>query len=114
MDSRARWVLAALWVVNFTASVQFLIVAPILPRIGEQLHVHTDSLGVLVTAYAAAVGVFALVGGPISDRFGRRPILVAGAAIMAMALLAHGLVGTVPQLMAVRSLAGVGSGLLSG
>ena len=42
-------------------------------RIGEALDVPQGQLGTLVSGYAMAVALFALIAGPISDRFGRRP-----------------------------------------
>jgi len=107
-------ILFALWVLNFAVSAQFLVVTPILPVIRDQLGVAEDWLGLLITTYAIGVGVFSLVAGPVSDRFGRRIILVVGAVGMTVALLLHGLAVTFPLLLGVRLLAGAGSGLLSG
>jgi predicted MFS family arabinose efflux permease len=107
-------IVAVLWMVNFTVSAQFLIIAPILPRIEEQLGVAEHLLGTLVTAYAIAVGVFALAAGPVSDRYGRRFILLLGTAVMTGALALHGLADSYATLLLVRALAGAGGGLLSG
>ena len=63
-------VLSALWLMTFAASSQAMIVAPILPRIGEELGVGDALLGTLITAYALAAGAMALIAGPISDRIG--------------------------------------------
>lgn len=107
-------IVAALWLLNFTTSAQVLIVAPILPRVEEQLSVDPAWLGVIITAYAASMSVFALVAGPISDRFGRRTILLVGAAWMTLALVAHVFATSLGTLVAVRAVAGAASGLLSG
>lgn len=115
MDRRpTALTLLALWVLNFTTAVQFLIVAPILPRIAEALHVEEALLGTLVTAYALSFGVFALIAGPVSDHIGRRRVLLWGSGGMTLALLAHGLTTTFPTLLAARAFAGVCSGALSG
>ncbi len=107
-------VLGALALVLFTTSAQFLIVSPILPRIAEELHVPEARLGALVTAYAVAVGGFAFLAGPVSDRLGRRTILRYGTAWMAIALLLHGFASTFESLLALRFLAGTASGFLGG
>ncbi|MEZ4318476.1 MAG: MFS transporter [Myxococcota bacterium] len=107
-------VLASLALVLFTTSAQFLIVSPILPRIAEDLSVPEDRLGVLVTAYAIAVGGFAFLSGPVSDRLGRRTILRFGTLWMGVALLLHGLATTFELLVALRFLAGTASGFLGG
>ncbi|MCB9665368.1 MAG: MFS transporter [Alphaproteobacteria bacterium] len=107
-------ILAALWALNFATSVQFLIVAPILPRIGEQLDVPEASLGAVVTAYAVGFGIAGLLAGPISDWAGRRKVLVVGSGAMALALLAHGVTTTFAGLLAARFAGGLAAGALSG
>lgn len=108
------WTLVALWALNFTTAAQFLIVAPILPRIAEVLDVDQGMLGVLITAYALTFGVTALIAGPISDHIGRRKILLVGTLGMTLALLLHGSATTFLRLLEVRAFAGLCSGLLSG
>lgn len=103
-----------LFLVMFTVASQFLIVAPVLPRIGEVLVVEDRWLGMLVSGYGAAVAVFAIVAGPVSDRVGRRAILRFGSAWMAVALLLHGLADSFASLLLLRVLAGAGSGIMSG
>ena len=111
---RVGAIVFALWLVLFTSSSQFLIVAPVLPRIGEALAVPEAHLGTLVTGYAAAVAFFAILAGPISDRFGRRLVLRVGSISMAIALLLHGIADTFELLLSLRVLAGMASGILSG
>lgn len=91
-----------------------MIIAPILPRISEQLAVSESLLGTLVTAYAVMVGVCALVTGPISDKIGRRKILLIGTGMMTLALLLHGFVTNYTSFLIVRGLAGAAGGILSG
>lgn len=91
-----------------------MIIAPILPRISEQLAVSEGLLGTLVTAYAVMVGVCALITGPISDKIGRRKILLIGTATMTLALFLHGLVTNYFTFLIVRGLAGAAGGILSG
>ena len=97
-------ILLILWLVMFTVSSQFLIIAPLLPRIEVTLGVDPSWLGYLVTAYAAAVGSFAIVAGPVSDRFGRRRILQLGTAGFAGALLLHGFADSFASMLAILSL----------
>jgi predicted MFS family arabinose efflux permease len=107
-------VVFTLWLLVFAAGTQAMLVAPIIPQIAAQLGVEEARLGVLVTSYAVAVGAFALVTGPISDRVGRRTVLLVGTALMAVALALHGLADTYLSLVAVRALAGVAGGVLNG
>lgn len=110
---RPALMLAALWSLNFAASAQFLVVTPLLPVIEQQLQVREDLLGLLVTAYAIGVGVTALIGGPLSDRIGRRRILLVGSAWMSTALLLHAFAVDFWLLMLIRLIAGGASGLIA-
>ncbi len=107
-------VLIALWLLVFASSAQVLIIAPILPRIGEELTIDESLLGTLITAYTVAQAIFALIIGPISDRIGRRPVLLLGTAAMLIALLLHALPDDYLSMVAVRALAGAAGGLLTG
>lgn len=117
-DDDAIWprmpMLLTLWLLMFTLSSQFLIVAPILPEIGEALDIPQAMRGTLITGYAIAVAFFALVAGPISDRFGRRLVLRAGTTFMALALLLHTFAFDFASLLALRIFAGSASGMMSG
>lgn len=106
--------LAALWLTVFAASSQVIIVSPLLPDIARALVVPQERLGLVVTAYAVMLGLFAFVAGPVSDRVGRRRILLVGTAALSAMLLLHGLAHTFAALVAVRALAGAAAGLLSG
>lgn len=113
-QTQDRFIIFALWLLVFAASSQIMIISPILPRIGEQLGINETLQGTLVTAYAVLVGVMALVMGPISDKIGRRKILLIGSGGMAIALALHGVAVNYISLLTVRSLAGMAGGVLSG
>jgi predicted MFS family arabinose efflux permease len=98
----------------FTAASQTIIVTPILPIIGEALSVAEGQLGWLITVYSWVLAVAALVMGPISDRIGRRRVLLIGSGALAGALAMHGLVETFEGLLLARALAGAAGGMLSG
>ena len=104
----------ALWLLVFAASSQIMIIAPILPRIGEELGIAESVLGTLISAYSLMVGAFAIISGPISDKIGRRRILLLGTGIMTGALLLHHFVVGYYSFLAVRVCAGVAGGVLSG
>ena len=107
-------VIAALWLLMFSASSQLMILAPILPQVGKQLSIPESIQGTLITAYALMLGVFAVVMGPISDKIGRRRILLWGTGSMAVALGLHNLVFDYSSFLIVRALAGAAGGVLSG
>ncbi len=91
-----------------------MIISPILPLIGEELDIADAALGTLVSAYALMVGIFAIISGPISDKIGRRRILLLGTGTMTVALVMHVFVKDYASFLAVRIFAGVAGGVLSG
>lgn len=106
--------LSALWLTVFAASSQVIIVSPLLPDIARALVVPQERLGLIVTSYAVMLGLFAFVAGPVSDRVGRRRILLWGSAAMGVTLGLHAFATSYASLVGVRALAGAAGGLLSG
>ena len=104
----------ALWLLVFSSASQTMIISPILPMIGDQLGIADGALGTLVSAYSIMVGTFAIISGPISDKVGRRRMLMMGAGTMTLALSLHGLVVGYVSFLAVRVFAGMAGGMLSG
>jgi len=107
-------ILFGLWLLLFSSSSQIMIISPILPEIGRALNIAESIQGTLVTAYAVAVGIFALLIGPVSDRIGRRKVLIMGTGFMAISLALHAFATNYASLLALRCLAGIGGGILSG
>lgn len=107
-------VLFALWLMVFSASSQVMIMSPMLPRIGEELQIGEALQGLLITSYAVFLSIFALITGPISDKFGRRIVLLVGCGSMAIALLMHAAADSFVSLLAMRAVAGAAGGMLSG
>jgi predicted MFS family arabinose efflux permease len=103
-----------LWLLVFSSASQTMIIAPILPLIGDELGIPDAALGTLVSAYSLMVGVFAILAGPVSDRIGRRRILLLGCAGMTAALVLHIFAVDYFSFLFVRVLAGSAGGVLSG
>lgn len=110
---RPVMVLPTLALLVFVSGTQVVAVAPLLPRIGVQLGVREALLGTIMTADAVLFGLVAFGAGPVSDTVGRRRVLLAGVALLAIALLAHAAVVGYRSLLLVRAAAGVGGGMLS-
>ncbi len=107
-------IIFALWLLVFGASSQVMIISPILPRIHEQLGTPLQALGSLVTIYAVMVGLFAIITGPLSDKIGRRKVLLIGSGSISFFLILHALVDSFTGLLIVRAFAGMAGGVLSG
>ena len=64
------------------------IVVPSLPAMARDLGASIATIQLTVTLYLLAVGAGQLIYGPLSDRFGRRPLLMGGLALYAVSSLA--------------------------
>src|SRR5580700_8370562 len=86
------------------------IIAPLFPAMARDLHLNYQDQGIIVGILGVAWGVFAVVGGGLSDRFGRRRVLVP--AIVAFSLLSglNGLASGLAGLLVIRALMGVSEG----
>jgi predicted MFS family arabinose efflux permease len=107
-------VLFALWLMVFSSGTQVMLITPIFPRVREQLGIGDGALGTLIAVDAVMLGLVALVAGPISDRIGRRRILLIGCGLLAVALALHALAFDYVSLLVVRAFAGAAGGILSG
>ncbi|MBF4588992.1 MULTISPECIES: multidrug effflux MFS transporter [unclassified Curtobacterium] len=81
---------------------------PAFPEMTTELQTSATTVQLTLTAFLVGVTVGQLVFGPLSDRFGRVPPLVAGAALCVLASAAAVLAPTVGVLVAARLLQGLG------
>jgi MFS transporter, DHA1 family, multidrug resistance protein len=76
---------------------------PALPTIGVALQILNENHGQwIVTAYLVGVGCGQLFWGQLSDRYGRRPVLLIGLAVYAVAAVLSGLTTSFSTLLAWR------------
>lgn len=81
---------------------------PAFPIIGRTLRVANENhVQWIVTAYMTGLGVGQLFWGMISDRFGRRPILIGGLWLYVLAALLCGLAGSFHELLGWRFVHGL-------
>ncbi len=67
------------------------------------------SVQLTFSAYVVAYGALQLIYGPLSDRLGRRPVLMAGLALAGVGSLAAALSTDMPMLIAARAIQGAGA-----
>jgi DHA1 family bicyclomycin/chloramphenicol resistance-like MFS transporter len=85
------------------------IVVPALPQMANRLASDVATIQLTVTVYLLALAAGQLVMGPLSDRFGRRPVVLAGLALTAAASVLAISVGTVGALIVARVLQAFGA-----
>ncbi len=87
--------------------VGFGMILPLLPFYAESLHASRVTIGLLFASYSLAQMVCAPWLGRLSDRFGRRPLMLVSIAGSAAAHLLFAAAGGLGMLFVARSLAGV-------
>src|SRR5580765_2209775 len=85
----------------------FGIVIPLLPIYAEQMHATPFAAGMLIAVYSAMQLLFAPVWGRLSDRIGRRPVLLVSLAGSAVSYLLLAGAWSLEVLFAARILAGI-------
>ena len=85
----------------------FGIVIPILPFYIDRFGASGSSLGLLMASFAVMQFMFAPIWGSISDRYGRKPVLIIGVMGNALSHLLFGLSTQLWMLFAARTLAGI-------
>ena len=83
---------------------------PAMPLLAVALDAPAASAQLTLSSLIIAFGVSQLFWGPLSDRFGRRPMLLAGLALYSAAALAAALAPAMDWLIAARTLQGIGMG----
>ncbi|HET9941908.1 MAG TPA: MFS transporter [Terriglobia bacterium] len=89
------------------------LVPPLLSSIANEFQTSAGHTGIIVTSYSLAAAVFALFAGPLSDRIGRKKVLVGGLALFTAASFSTQHVTTLGALLVVRTLTGFAAGTLS-
>lgn len=81
---------------------------PALPLLTRELHAPMAAAQLTMSGVLLAFGLGQLVMGPLSDRLGRKPVLLAGLALHTVASLGAALAPHIEALIAWRALQGVG------
>ncbi len=99
--------------VVFVDLLGFSLILPLLPYYAESFHANAAVTGLLVASYAVAQLIGAPVLGRLSDRYGRRPILLASVLGTFVGFLLLGFAGALWMLFASRIVDGLTGGNLS-
>jgi DHA1 family tetracycline resistance protein-like MFS transporter len=105
--------LAVLFFTTFLDLVGFGIIIPILPNFAKDLGASAFEVGLLAAVYALMNFLFSPFWGTLSDRIGRRPVIMYSVALTAVAHLIFSQSYSLGILLFSRILAGVGSANIS-
>lgn len=80
---------------------------PSLPAIAADFSVSSALSGQSVSSFFFGLAIGQLLSGPLSDRFGRRPVLIIGFALFSLATIACAIAPSIEVLIAARALQGL-------
>jgi predicted MFS family arabinose efflux permease len=106
-----EWIVVALLSLGFgLVGLDRWIIAPLAPHILQDLQFGPDKFGLLVAALGIAWGVAAVFLGSLSDRIGRRKVLIPSLIFFSLASGLSGLAGGFMSLLLIRGIMGVAEG----
>jgi EmrB/QacA subfamily drug resistance transporter len=109
---RKPLILISLLLAAFAINLDTTIVNVALPSLVRELHASNSQLQWVVDAYNLLFAASVLAAGSLSDRFGRKGILLAGLSVFGLASLAGGLTDGPGELIVARAVMGVGSAMV--
>ncbi|MGK6318614.1 multidrug effflux MFS transporter [Sphingomonas sp. DT-204] len=80
---------------------------PALPAIGRDLHAAQRDLPLIIVMFSVGFGAAQLVHGPLSDRFGRRPVLIGSLGLYVIMNLLCAVAGSLELLLIARVCGGL-------
>jgi MFS family permease len=104
--------LPVLFVTAFVDMVGLTMIVPLLPFYATDLGANATVVGLLVSAFSLAQLAVAPLWGRFSDRYGRRPAILAGLLLTAFAYVIFAFAGSVPVLLLSRLVQGLGGGTI--
>lgn len=99
--------LATLALLTALSALTLNMILPSLPAISRELGARESVTALVVSGYMLVSALFQLALGPVSDRFGRRPVMLVSLAVFVAASLGCTLAPDIGTLLACRMLQGV-------
>src|SRR4051794_40241747 len=112
VHARKPIALVSLLLAAFVINLDTTIVNVALPTLVRELDASNAQLQWVVDAFNLLFAASVLAFGSLSDRFGRKGMLLAGLAVFGLASLAGGFTGNPEQLIAARAVMGVGAAMV--
>lgn len=103
-----KFLLAILCLINFVNYIDRQVIFPLFGHIKAEFHVSDFQLGLLGTMFMLTHSILSLPLGMLADTKNRKAVISGGVAFWSIMTFASGLVGSFKQLLAVRSLVGIG------
>lgn len=98
--------------IGFVTAIQAIctmLMLPALPQIAQEFHTTPDIAQLTISGFLVGLASGQLISGSLSDRFGRRPVMLAGVALTVLAGVGCTLSQSIESLIAFRALQGMSS-----
>jgi DHA1 family bicyclomycin/chloramphenicol resistance-like MFS transporter len=106
---RSAGYVALLVALGSFGSLTMSIYTPVMPSIGADLGAGSDSVKLTLTTYMLGFAAGQLFYGPLSDRYGRRPVVLAGVSFFIATTFACSFAPSISSLIGLRVLQGLGA-----
>src|SRR3954453_23137731 len=106
--ANSRTMLLLLVLMTGVAPISLYMLVPALPVLATTFGRDISVAQMTVSLYMVGIACSQIIMGPLSDRFGRRPVLLCGLGLMVAASAACIFAETLPQLIAARFLQALG------
>jgi DHA1 family bicyclomycin/chloramphenicol resistance-like MFS transporter len=90
------------------APVSLYMLVPALPVLATSFDSDVSVVQMTVSLYMVGIACSQIIMGPLSDRYGRRPVMLGGLALMVVATIGGIFAATLPQLIVARFLQALG------
>jgi len=108
----SSWTLILFAAAVFMVRAGMLMLGPLLVELADDFDTSVAVAGQLAAATFITWGITAPLVGPISDTYGRRPVLLTGVLLMALGILGSGAAWNFASLLALRLITGIGSAMI--
>jgi len=108
-DKKAKMSLGLIFLTVFIDLVGFGLIIPILPTYAQQLHASDAMVGLVIAAYSLMQFLFMPFWGRLSDKVGRKPILLISLTASVIGYVLWGFSYSLPMLFLARMVAGAGN-----
>src|SRR5260370_421348 len=109
-NATSRTMLLLLVAMTGVAPLSLYMLVPALPLLATAFGRDISIAQMTVSLYMVGIACSQIIMGPLSDHFGRRPVLLAGIGLMVIASAGGIFADTFPQLIAARFLQALGGG----
>lgn len=107
--NRQNKLLRLLVAATFLIFFQGFMVAPLIPRLATLFQVPVERMGLIEPAYLIPYGLATLVYGPLSDRVGRRPLILGSLVLFILLTALTATVQSASGMITLRLLTGLGA-----